>query len=52
MREASYVVLANLAAQREPIVIAQNGEAKVAMRDVTAFEETPDRRVIHAFNAA
>lgn len=32
-------VLAQLAAQREPLVITQNGEAKAVLLDVVSFEE-------------
>jgi prevent-host-death family protein len=33
-------VLAELNAQREPLVITQNGEAKAVLQDVASFEET------------
>lgn len=33
-------VLAQLAQQREPLVITQNGEAKAVLQDVASFEET------------
>jgi prevent-host-death family protein len=33
-------VLEQLAEQREPIVITQNGEAKAVIQDVKSFEET------------
>ena len=32
-------VLTNLAEQREPLVITQNGEAKAVLQDVASFEE-------------
>ena len=35
-------VLANLAEQREPLVITQNGEAKAVLQDVASFEETQE----------
>jgi prevent-host-death family protein len=35
-------VLADLAAQREPLVITQNGEAKAVLQDVASFEETQE----------
>lgn len=35
-------VLARLAAQREPMVITQNGEAKAVLQDVASFEETQE----------
>jgi len=33
-------VLVQLSAQREPIIITQNGEAKAVLQDVASFEET------------
>jgi prevent-host-death family protein len=33
-------VLTELAEQREPLVITQNGEAKAVLQDVVSFEET------------
>ena len=33
-------VLAQLAENREPLVITQNGEAKAVIQDVASFEET------------
>jgi prevent-host-death family protein len=33
-------VLTQLAEQREPLVITQNGEAKAVLQDVASFEET------------
>jgi prevent-host-death family protein len=35
-------VLAQLAEQREPLVITQNGEAKAVIQDVASFEETQE----------
>ena len=35
-------VLKNLAEQREPMVITQNGEAKAVLQDVASFEETQE----------
>lgn len=35
-------VLADLASQREPLVITQNGEAKAVLRDVASYEETQE----------
>lgn len=35
-------VLLQLAEQREPMVITQNGEAKAALLDVASFEETQE----------
>ncbi|MES2980096.1 MAG: type II toxin-antitoxin system Phd/YefM family antitoxin [Pseudomonadota bacterium] len=35
-------VLANLGAQREPLVITQNGEAKEVLQDIASFEETQE----------
>jgi prevent-host-death family protein len=35
-------VLANLAEQREPLVITQNGEAKAVLQDVASFEEAQE----------
>lgn len=35
-------VLAQLAAQRQPLVITQNGEAKAALQDVVSFEQTQE----------
>lgn len=35
-------VLTQLAEQREPLVITQNGEAKAVLQDVPSFEETQD----------
>jgi prevent-host-death family protein len=35
-------VLDQLAKQREPMVITQNGEAKAVLQDVASFEETQD----------
>ncbi len=33
-------VLAQLAEQREPVIITQNGEAKAVIQDVASYEET------------
>ena len=35
-------VLTNLAEQRVPLVITQNGEAKAVLQDVASFEETQE----------
>ncbi len=35
-------VLTQLAKQREPLVITQNGEAKAVLQDVASFEETQE----------
>ncbi|MBI5783882.1 MAG: type II toxin-antitoxin system Phd/YefM family antitoxin [Rhodocyclales bacterium] len=35
-------VLVQLAEQREPLVITQNGEAKAVIQDVASFEETQE----------
>lgn len=35
-------VLANLADQREPMIITQNGEAKAVLQDVASFEESQE----------
>lgn len=35
-------VLTELAEQREPLVITQNGEAKAVLQDVASFEETQE----------
>ena len=35
-------VLTQLAEQREPMVITQNGEAKAVLQDVASFEETQE----------
>jgi prevent-host-death family protein len=35
-------VLAHLAAEREPLVITQNGEAKAVLQDVASYEETQE----------
>lgn len=35
-------VLAHLAAQREPMIITQNGEAKAVLQDVASYEETQE----------
>lgn len=35
-------VLQELAANRQPLVITQNGEAKAVIQDVTSYEETKE----------
>jgi len=35
-------VLLQLAAQREPMVITQNGEAKAVLQDVASYQETQE----------
>lgn len=35
-------VLTQLAEQREPLIITQNGEAKAVLQDVASFEETQE----------
>lgn len=35
-------VLTQLAEQREPMIITQNGEAKAVLQDVASFEKTQD----------
>jgi prevent-host-death family protein len=35
-------VLAKLAAQRQPLVITQNGAAKTVLQDVASFEQTQE----------
>lgn len=35
-------VLTQLAEQREPLVITQNGEAKAVLQDVASYEETQE----------
>jgi prevent-host-death family protein len=35
-------VLQELAAQRQPLVITQNGEAKAVIQDVASYEETQE----------
>ncbi len=35
-------VLIQLADQREPMVITQNGEAKAVLQDIASFEETQE----------
>lgn len=35
-------VLAQLAEQREPLVITQNGEAKAVLQDVASYEQTQE----------
>jgi prevent-host-death family protein len=38
-------VLRNLAEQRRPLVITQNGEAKAVLQDLASFEATQETRV-------
>lgn len=33
-------IVRNLAEQREPLIITQNGEAKVVMQDIDSYEQT------------
>jgi prevent-host-death family protein len=35
-------VLAQITADREPLVITQNGEARAVLQDVASYEETQD----------
>jgi prevent-host-death family protein len=35
-------IVRNLGEQREPLVITQNGEAKVVMQDIESYEQTQD----------
>ena len=35
-------IFAQLAEQREPMVITQNGEAKAVLQDIVSFEETQE----------
>ena len=35
-------VLAQIAAEREPVVITQNGEAKAVLQDVASYEQTQE----------
>ncbi|NDZ12887.1 antitoxin, Phd family protein [Variovorax sp. WS11] len=42
LRANTAKVLAQLAGQREPLVITQNGEAKAVLQDVASFEETQE----------
>ena len=39
-------VLLQLAANREPLVITQNGEAKAVLQDVASYEETQETLAI------
>src|SRR5690606_17062265 len=39
-------ILTNLAEQREPMVITQNGEAKAVLQDVASYEETQETLVL------
>lgn len=38
----SVEVLAQLAEQRQPLVITQNGEAKAVLQDIASYEETQE----------
>ena len=42
LKANSAEVLAQLAEQREPMVITQNGEAKAVIQDVASYEETQE----------
>ena len=42
LKANSAEVLTNLAEQREPLVITQNGEAKAVSQDVASFVETQE----------
>jgi prevent-host-death family protein len=44
-------VLAQLAEQREPLIITQNGEAKAVLQDVASFEETQETLALLKFLA-
>lgn len=35
-------IIRNLGEQREPLVITQNGEAKVVMQDIESYEQTQE----------
>ena len=35
-------ILRNMGRQREPLVITQNGEAKVVMQDIESYEQTQE----------
>jgi prevent-host-death family protein len=35
-------IVRNLGEQREPLVITQNGEAKVVLQDIESYEQTQD----------
>jgi prevent-host-death family protein len=39
-------IVRRLAEEREPLIITQNGEAKVVMQDVKSFEETQETLVL------
>lgn len=39
-------VLTQLAEQREPLVITQNGEAKAVLQDIASYEETQETLVL------
>jgi prevent-host-death family protein len=35
-------IVRNLGEQREPLIITQNGEAKVVVQDIESYEQTQD----------
>ena len=35
-------IIRNLGEQREPLIITQNGEAKVVMQDIASYEQTQE----------
>lgn len=35
-------VIRNIAQQREPLIITQNGEAKVVLQDIASYEQTQE----------
>ncbi len=35
-------IVRNLASQREPLIITQNGEAKVVIQDIESYEQTQE----------
>lgn len=35
-------IVRNLGEQREPMIITQNGEAKVVIQDITSYEQTQE----------
>ena len=39
-------IVRNMAEQREPLVITQNGEAKVVMQDIESYEQTQETLVL------
>lgn len=46
MKANAAEVLSQLAEQREPLVITQNGEAKAVLQDIASFEETQEPLVL------